>query len=465
ANEKSFVDKIWDLFASVKLAAITFGLIALSSIIGTIIEQGGEPEKNLQILQKMFGESLAPSLYRISEKLGFMDMYHSWWFISFLVLFTTNLIICSLDRLPRILKIVRQPVHPLPEEKFSTYTISREIQSSSSAEPLRDSLRTAIKRFGFNATEVSESGTVQFYADKGAWSRLGVYITHLSILLILVGAVIGIFFGFNGFLNLPEGYSSQVAYARNGGTAHELGFTIKLDDFDVEFYEGKDMPKDYKSWLTVLKNGREVKKQAIEVNTPLRFDGYTFYQSSYGAMPNPQGLYIIRATSNTGKSEVLNLSPGESFKIPGTEIVINITDFNPAIAFRQDGSTFTYSDMMNNPGILIDFNIDGEQYSGWILKRYPRTWDIPQGHRVEFIDYWGAQYTGLQVRKDPGVVIVYLACLIMAIGLYSAFFMSHKKLWVMIKGSSIHIAATANKNRQSYERDIDKLVNNIENSI
>ncbi|HDO21616.1 MAG TPA: hypothetical protein ENG86_02010, partial [Nitrospirae bacterium] len=101
-------------------------------------------------------------------------------------------------------------------------------------------------------------------------------------------------------------------------------------------------------------------------------------------------------------------------------------------------------------------------YSGWLLKRYPQTWDLPEGNRVEFIDYWGAQYTGLQVRKDPGVWLVYLGCLIMSAGLYSAFFVSHKKIWVALlpdgkKGSKILIAATVNKNRLSFERNIDKL--------
>ncbi len=461
SKNKTFIDRIWDIFASVKLAAVTFGLIAISSIIGTVIEQGAEPEKNIEVLTKLFGEGMAPTLYRISEALGFMDMYHSWWFISFLVIFTTNLIICSLERLPNIIKIVKQPVKPLSLDKFGSYSIKSEITTRSTPDKIRDDVRAALKRFGFNASEVVESDSVQFYSQKGGTSRLGVYVTHLSVILILVGAVIGIFFGFNGFLNLPEGYTSEVAYSRRGGTAHPLGFSIKLDDFDVEYYEGKDMAKDYRSWLTVSRNGQVVKKQMIEVNAPLRFEGYTFYQSSYGLMPNPQGVLVVNTVSNTGAAETINTSPNGSFNIPGTDIEVKITEFSPAVAFRQDGTTFTYGDMMTNPGIHIDFSIGGQEFDGWILKRYPQTWSLPGGHRVELIDYWGSQYTGLQVRKDPGVWIVYLGCLIMSIGLYSAFFMSHKKIWVSISpdsknGSNIMIAATANKNRPSFEKDVDK---------
>ena len=95
-----------------------------------------------------------------------------------------------------------------------------------------------------------------------------------------------------------------------------------------------------------------------------------------------------------------------------------------------------------------------------------KTAALPDGNRVEFIDYWGSQYTGLQVRKDPGVWIVYLACLIMSIGLYATFFMSHRKIWVAImpegkNGSKVLIAATSNKNRPSFEMDIEKMVHTI----
>ena len=83
---------------------------------------------------------------------------------------------------------------------------------------------------------------------------------------------------------------------------------------------------------------------------------------------------------------------------------------------------------MNNPAVFISFYENNKRkYGGWILKRYPETWKLPEGHVVEFIDFWGIQYTGLQVRKDPGVWVVYLGFIVMSIGLYIAFFMSHKK--------------------------------------
>src|SRR4030067_1046417 len=115
-KNKTIIDNIWDIFASVKLAVVNFSLIALSSVVGTVIEQQADPEQNVKLLMKMFGlgHEAAHSFLGALDKLGFTDMYHSWWFLAFLLIFAVNLIICSLDRLPRVLKLVREKVSPLP---------------------------------------------------------------------------------------------------------------------------------------------------------------------------------------------------------------------------------------------------------------------------------------------------------------------------------------------------------------
>jgi cytochrome c biogenesis protein len=312
-----------------------------------------------------------------------------------------------------------------------------------------------------------ESGAekeVQYYAEKGNYTRLGVYVTHLSILIILLGAMGGVYFGFNGSLALPEGETSSFAYSA-GDREIPLGFDLRCDKFEVEYYGQTDMPKAYKSWLTVLKDGKEVMKKTITVNDPLKYAGITVYQSSFGTVPGAQerGVVIMRVVSKDGKTEDINARIGDTFAIPGTDVRGRITNFSPALALDQSGRPFTYEKNMVNPALFIEFTgVNGKDYSAWFLKRYPETWSLPDGNRVEFLDYWGAQYTGLQVRKDPGVVLVYLGCIIMALGLYVTFFMSHRRVWVNVveeKGTArIAIGASANRNRASFERKIERLV-------
>ncbi len=464
-EKTTIIDRIWKLFSSVKLVVVLISLIGLTSIIGTIIEQQAQPENNLQLLSNIFGESIAPIAYKIFYTLGFMNMYHSWWFLLLLVLISANLLICSLDRLPKIHKIVSEPVKTLKKDAFGRFSIKKEFTIKGDPDKIKNNLFAVFKKLGFNPEEENSEDGVQLYAQKGGYTRYGVYVTHLSMIIIMFGAVIGNYFGFNGFLNLPEGAVSNIAYSRNG-LEHELGFGVKLEDFIIQFYGNSDMPKEYMSWLTVVENNKEVLKKAIEVNTPLRYKGYTFYQASYGLVPDPKGVLIFKITPSGGVSKEIGLQTGESFQIPGTELVGTILDFSPALSFDNDGKPFTYTEMMNNPAALIQFKENGkEKYSGWVVKRYPQTWALPDDHIVELIDFWGSQYTGLQVRKDPGVWIVYLGCILMTFGLYGAFFLNHKKMWILLvkdKGKvKVKLAASANKSRVSYERKIDKAIEKI----
>jgi cytochrome c biogenesis protein len=463
-KNKTFVDKIWDSFASIRLAIIIFASISLTSIIGTVLEQQAEPSKNIQVLTRIFGESLAPNIYAILEKLGFMDMYRSWWFVALLITLSVNIIICSLDRLPRIWKIVKEPIGPLSEERIKKFIIHRETVLKGKPDKVKDAVTHAIKSAGFNYKESKEGNGYQFFSQKGNYSRLGVYITHFSILVILIGAIIGIFFGFKGHLNLPEGSISDAAYSDTGKVI-PLGFEIRCDDFDVKFYGRSDMPKEYRSWLSIIKDGREVLRKSIAVNDPLTYKGITFYQANYGLISErlERGIFILRVVSGDGKTSDIKLRLGDTFKIPGTNISGKIIDFSPALKIDDNGQAFTYANQMNNPAVYIDFSESGKhKYSGWILKRYPETWQLPEGPKVDFIDYWGVEFTGLQVRKDPGVWIVYLGCCTISIGLFIAFFISHRKIWVSIfeekNNTRVAIGATSNKNRAAFERKIEKII-------
>lgn len=472
---KTIIDRVWDLFSSITLAVIVFTLISATSIVGTILEQGAEPERNIKLLAKFFGEAAAPGVFNFLDLLHFTNMYHSWWFLAFLFVFSANLVICSLDRLPKIWKLVKDPVKPLADEHFNLMPIKREVELKKDPTGAKTAVEGFLREFGFKANVGEGEHALQLFCEKGRYGRLGVYVVHLSILIILAGAVAGIFWGFNGFLNLPEGATSSVAYLGNDGKERPLGFEIRCEDFDVSYYDNSDTPKSYKSWLTVLENGKPVKIDGrevteINVNTPLRYKGITFYQSSYGYQPTRESIFRFAVTSKNGTKTDIEKRFGESFNIPGTDVSVKIADFSPAISTDQTGRIFTYAEKMSNPAVFLEFSKKGkENYKQWVLKRFPKTWDTQDGS-IEFRDLWGAQYTGMQVRKDPGVWIVYLGCLVMGIGLYGAFFMNHIKIWIKVvpgnrNSSRIYIAATANKNRFALEQKIDRMIKKLTEEI
>lgn len=463
-EKHGIVDRVWRFFSSVSLAVVVFSVISITSIVGTIIEQQAEPERNIKLLTKFFGESVAPAIFKALDSMGFTDMFSSWWFMGLLFIFATNLIVCSFDRLPRICKVVKTPITQLNEEQFNAIPSKQEVVLTGNIEKIGLKVHDALKKIGFRGEILKDGSMTQICAEKGRYSRLGVYVTHLSILLILLGAVVGMKFGFNGNLNLLEGTSSRVAYGNNGQEI-PLGFELRCDEFDVNFYPDSDRPKEYKSWLTVMESGKEVMKKEIEVNSPLTYNGITFYQASYGFERNRNGIFKFAVTPSGGSTQYVSVKFGEPFAVQGTNLTGVVVDFTPALGVDASGKLFTYAESMNNPAAFVEFAEAGKpKFRQWVLKRYPETWKSPIGV-VEFKDLWGVQYTGLQVRKDPGVWIVYLGCIVMALGLYTAFFMSHARIWIRISEEKnlarLTIASSINKNRIAFGQTLDRLIKDL----
>ncbi|HEX9113882.1 MAG TPA: cytochrome c biogenesis protein ResB, partial [Nitrospirota bacterium] len=66
-------DKVWKFFSSVKLAVVLLIILAIVSVIGTVIQQNQAPEQYLR--------EYSQSTVQFFEMLGFFDMYHTWWFV------------------------------------------------------------------------------------------------------------------------------------------------------------------------------------------------------------------------------------------------------------------------------------------------------------------------------------------------------------------------------------------------
>jgi len=77
--------------------------------------------------------------------------------------------------------------------------------------------------------------------------------------------------------------------------------------------------------------------------------------------------------------------------------------------------------------------------------------------------------TGLQVAKDPGVWVVYVGCTLMLAGLYIAFFLSHRRIWLILRpedtGTLVEMKGSANKNRTAFEKQFHELADDIYSDI
>ncbi len=130
-------------------------------------------------------------------------------------------------------------------------------------------------------------GMVVMLAQGRSWKRPSVCVLHLSILLILLGALLTMLTGQHGRMMLEPGKPIQTFYEGNATENHpvELPFTLTLDRFEIETYEGSSSPKDYVSYLQ-LTDGEQQKDIVISMNHILKHRHYRFYQSDYDEQGN-----------------------------------------------------------------------------------------------------------------------------------------------------------------------------------
>ena len=192
-NKRGFIQSVWDFFCSLKLSITLLIGLAVTSIIGTVIPQSPPRE---------YLESISQTKIALYSKLGFFDMYHSWWFILLLYLLTLNLICCSIKRLPRVWKFVSEPALVFDEGLEKTLSLTHQFKLEGDAASLKDKMSAFLKG-EFAEPVVSEvNGEYHLFTQKTPYCRLGVYVVHFSIIIIFIGALIGSYFGYKGYAQI-----------------------------------------------------------------------------------------------------------------------------------------------------------------------------------------------------------------------------------------------------------------------
>jgi len=451
SKEKSFNDQLWDFFCSLKLAITTLILLATTSIIGTVIEQN----KSAQEYMQNYG--MSESTYKALDALQFFDMYHSYWFLSLMGIFAVNLICCSIKRLPRIIKIVREPTLVADDGLFRTFSNKEEIVAQGTLESVRDKVVALLGSKFASPVVTEQDGKVYLFSQKGAWSRFSVYVTHSSILIIFLGAMIGNVWGYKAYVNIVEGKSIDSVWPRAGQNSIPIGFELRCDNFEVTFYEGGSRPKDFTSDLVVLENGQEILKKTIEVNDPLTYKGLTFYQSSYGPAGDP--VYQFRVKNReTGETVTVRGQQGKHLALPGGSALIPL------------GYAESYQSFGPAAQVKIDTGAANSGTPFIVFKDYPQ-FDEKRGgaYSISLIDVQQSYYTGLQVAKDPGVWVVWFGCLLIVLGSCGAFFLSHRRIWVTIqpldKGIGVKLGGNAHRNQPAFALYFDELKKDFDDAL
>lgn len=537
------------LFSSVRFTIILLIILAIVMVVGTVIPQNQDHQRYINL----YGRTIA----KIFEVVQFTEIFHSYLFIVLLSLFGANTLVCVLTRLKILKRILLSPRIRMGEAFFDNLRLANKFTVSEGvSEGIIHRLKSYLTERGYKVSSKRKRNKIALLFQKGKWGRLGPELVHFSILVILMGALIGGISGFSTRMSIPEGKSLPIPGADN--------YSIKLINFSIQYYphkfslslyepEGRSYKfakriilqsgeqKNYHGLVlkVISRNGKEgtstgklslearrggktkviditenhqqiilpggygaifnyyvkqyssqvvimedsdsvIRKDTIQVNHPLKFQGINFYQQAYkeGTPKLLQADWVLLEAyqSADNGSKLLwkkKIKVGEKVQVTKNLFVTPTKVFPDLIV--ENGKVKNRSYSLNNPAVYLHFSTLKDQGNGandldrWIFQKfgdvhYQRVAQShPQMPRFKLVDFGPitnqSDISILKVSSQPGLGAIYGGCGLLMIGLIFSFYIFHRRIWVLVdkKSGKLLIGGKCNKKVESFDLEMNEV--------
>ncbi|HEY9820056.1 MAG TPA: cytochrome c biogenesis protein [Candidatus Sericytochromatia bacterium] len=439
--EKSSLPSVGNLFrrqllpvlADLRLAIVLLLAIAFFSISGTVIEQG----QSLEFYKSNYPEH--PALFgflswKVLLTLGLDHVYRTWWFLSILILFGTSLTACTFTRQFPALKAARRWNFYNEPRQFQKLALSAELDAGS-----LDSLSPLLEKRRYKVFQEGDT----LYARKGIVGRIGPIVVHASMLLILLGAILGAMTGFIAQEMVASGSTFQVKNVIDAGpwAAPQIpkDWSVRVNRFWIDYTPEGGINQFYSN-LSVLDNqNQEVDKQTIYVNKPLRYRGVTLYQTDWGIA----AVQVRLNKSPIFQIPMAQLDTGGKGRIWGTWI--------PTKPDLSEGVSLLARDLQ---GTLLVYDVKGQLVS---TVRPGMATEV-NGVTLKIVDVIGS--TGLQIKADPGIPLVYTGFGLLMLGVMMSY-VSHSQIWALQKDGRFYVGGRTNRAQVAFEREITEILDQL----
>src|SRR5947209_16136950 len=179
---KEFGDTLGEFFSSLKLAIFLMITLAILSTVGTVIQQGERPE----VYIKEYGENA----YWWFVKLGFVDIYHTWYFSTVLVLLCINSLTCFHQRFPAIWRSIRQDKVNVTAAFIQNLKRSATVDLPAERSKVAEALGVAFAVRGYGELGSSGDTDTTLYATKGIMGTVAAHVSHLSVTVIVAAELL-----------------------------------------------------------------------------------------------------------------------------------------------------------------------------------------------------------------------------------------------------------------------------------
>ncbi|ABG50069.1 MAG: cytochrome c biogenesis protein [Trichodesmium sp. St16_bin4-tuft] len=421
-----FKREILPLLADLRLAIALLLIIAICSISGTVIEQG----ESIAFYQENYPEK--PALFgfltwKVILLLELDHVYRTWWFLSILILFGASLTACTFTRQLPALKSANRWKFYNKKQQFKNLALSAEIETAS-----LDSLEEILQKRGYKTSKEGD----KLYGRKGIIGKVGPIIVHASMLIILAGSIIGSMTGFLGQEIVPSGETFQVKNIIDAGIFAKSqipkNWSVRVNRFWIDYTPSGGIDQFYSDLSILDKSGEEVDRKTIFVNQPMRYHGVTMYQADWA---------IAAVKVRVNKSPVFRLPMAQLNTEGGGKIWGTWVPIKPDLS---EGVSLLAKDLQGN--VLV------YDTSGKLVASVREGMFIEVSGVTLFIDKIIGS-TGLQIKADPGIPIVYLGFGLLMLSVLMSY-VSHSQIWAFQESERLYIGGKTNRANVTFEREI-----------
>jgi cytochrome c biogenesis protein len=417
--------KFFRLLADLRFSIFILLLISFCSIAGTIIEQDQSIETykaNYPLTNPVFGFL---SWDRIIQ-FGFDHVYKTWWFLALIFMFGLSLVLCSfLQQLPS-LKIARRCQFFRTIGQFHRLKISTILTTFS--------FNKIIARIKNQQYSIFQQKNI-VYCYKGLIGRIAPIVVHFSMILVLLGTIIGSLFGFKAQEIVPKTENFHIQNILNNGPLTIVPKTsARVNDFWITYTKKRTISQFY-SDISILDNqGNETDRKTIYVNHPLVYKSIYYYQTDWNLI----GLRFQNLTNQIIEYPLIN--------------ILNNQD--------KVWLTWISNDQKLNEGIVVIIdNLEGycSIYNelGQFLGNIELNENVNFKQPITLLEIISS--TGLQIKTDPGIPMIYSGFFFLMISTLISY-ITYSQVWIVQKNQKIFVGGNTNRALFEFELEFFKVV-------
>ncbi|HET9851249.1 MAG TPA: cytochrome c biogenesis protein ResB [Candidatus Limnocylindrales bacterium] len=449
--------RLWRLFTSVNFAVVQIVAVAVMAVLGMTIRQlpgfafrsAGDYATEMNRLRSVYEPVFGVSVVDVMERLQVFHVFTSTPFTIALLVLAVSILLCTLDRTPRLWQQSAWIRVAQPDAYFDPRLPDR-VSIAPGAGLSAAAVATALRRHRFVVRqEVGADGLTYVYGDRNRWTKLATLISHLGLILFLVAGLVTARFGDEQGLVVAEGDTLTVQPIGTPGL-----LLVENRGFDAPGLE-TGVASDFTTDLVVYQDGRLVAQKVIRVNDPLTAGGYTFHQNGFGPAPDIE----IRSTVD---SSILWSGP-----VPLTDVAAGQPYGALPVPGKQFGLEMLLQRTEEGVGFLLalPYAVRGTLADG--------TPDIVRGTPVrvirgETVDMGGldltltlrgfSDYTLLIAKRDPGAPLIWLAFAALLLGLAITFYLPRRRVWARLRRDG-RLDLVGRSDRQvDFDREFGSLV-------